>query len=473
MGTCPVITTANGMTTAKMAIPTGDVNSSVVLLQTTTPAEVYVGDTVDYEMTVTNLTDCPLDDVILTAQIPDNFDFKGSAPQAQINKSNEAQWDLSQLAGKQSKSVKVRGIPTKAGSFISCAKVTYRPLLCTSFVAVAPKLTLEKSMPSDVLICDPIPIKLVVANTGTGTIKDVKVVDTLPDGLATADGRTQITFDAGSLAAGQSKTMNLVAKAKRTGKFTNKAVASAGSLKAEDMATVTVTQPVLSITKTGTKQAFSGRGVSYDIVVTNKGSAPATNLVVEDTLPVGMTFGSATGGGTFAAGKVRWTVSALAPNAKVSYTVKGKVVGHGQVTNRATAVATCAEAVAASASTMVVGKAAILLEVVDEADPLSVGDIETYTITATNQGTAPDTNIKIVCELEDNEVFQSTAGATTATHKNGVITFKPLASLAPKAKAVWQVKVKGVKVGDVRFHVQMTTDELKRPVEETEATQVY
>lgn len=471
--TYSTVATANGVTTVQTPMPTGEVNSSVVLLETKTPAEVCVGEAVEYEMKVTNLTDRALDDVALTAQIPDNFSLQASAPQAQINTSRLAKWELGQLPGRQSKSVKVRGIPTKAGPFVSCARVTYSPVCCISFVAVEPKLALQKTMPSDVQVCDNIPIRLVVANTGTGTIQDVKVVDTLPEGLATTDGRTQVAFDAGSLAAGQSRVMSLTAKATRTGTFTNQAVAFAGNLRAEDTATVKVHQPVLGITTTATETQFSGREVVYETEVINKGDAPATNLVVEDILPAGATFVSASSGGVYAQGRVRWTVGSLPPNAKAAFSVKGTVVGHGRVTNRVAAAATCAEAVSAASSTDVVGKAAILLEVVDEADPLSVGDIETYTVTATNQGTAPDTNIRIVCTLEDNEVFQSASGASIGTHVDGVVTFAPVPSLAPKAKAVWQVKVKGVKEGDVRFAVQMTTDELKRPVKETEATQVY
>ncbi|MBT7303955.1 MAG: DUF11 domain-containing protein [Victivallales bacterium] len=476
-GTCPVITTADGKTTAAMAIPTGNVNSSIVLLTTTTPTEVYVGESVDYEMCVKNLTDCPLTDVILTAEIPENFKFLGSIPQAEINANNEAKWDLSRLAGGQSKCVKVRGIPTKAGDFITCAKVEYKPILCTSFVAVAPKLALKKTMPANVMKCDPIPITLVVSNAGTGTLRNVTLVDTLPAGLTTADGRTQVTFPIGSLAAGQSVTKTINAKATRTGTFTNKAVATAGKLTAEDAATVKVTQPVLGITKTATTKAFAGRGIVYDIKVTNKGDAPANNLIVTDVMPAGAAFVSASSGGMASAGKVVWKVASLAPKATVAFKVTAKAVGAGTLKNQATAVADCAAAVSDAASTLVAGKAAILLEVIDVADPLSVGDVETYTITATNQGTAPDTNIKIVCTLEANEVFQSAAGPAgsnvTGSHKAGVITFTPLRSLAPKARAAWQVKVKGVKVGDVRFAVEMTTDELKRPVNETEATQIY
>lgn len=472
-GTCPVITTAGNLTTAQMAIPTGDVNSSVVLLETITTSEVYVGEAVDYEMKVTNLTDCPLTDVVLTSVIPANFDLKGSAPQAQVSPNGEAQWKLGDLAGKETKSVKVRGIPTQAGPFVSCSKVDYRPVLCTSFVAVAPKLTLDKTMTDAVLLCDPIQIKLVVANPGTGVLRGVKVVDTLPEGL-TVDGQKQVTFDAGDLASGQSKTFDFVARASRTGSFTNSAVATAGSLKAEDTAAVVVTKPVLAITKVATKEQFAGRDIVYDIKVTNTGDAPAANLVVEDILPAGVTVVSTSAGGVVSAGKVQWTVPSLAPKAEAAFQIKVKAMSHGTLTNKATAAAVCADAVAASADTNVIGMPAVLLEVIDVHDPLSLGDEEVYTITVTNQGTAPDTNITLVCKIEKEFMtFVAAGGATAGTHADGVVKFQPLPSLAPRAQAVWQVKTKGIKAGDVRFHVEMTTDQLGRPVNETEATQVY
>ena len=53
------------------------------------------------------------------------------------------------------------------------------------------------------------------------------------------------------------------------------------------------------------------------------------------------------------------------------------------------------------------------------------------------------------------------------------MTFAPLRTLAPKAKATWRVVVKAVEQDDTRFKVSMNTDEFERPVEETEATNLY
>ena len=104
---------------------------------------------------------------------------------------------------------------------------------------------------------------------------------------------------------------------------------------------------------------------------------------------------------------------------------------------------------------------------------VEIGNDTTYVITATNQGSMADTNIKIVCTLEENEQYVSSSGASRGRVEGNKVVFQPLASLAPKAKAQWQVVVKAVKPGDVRFMVNMNSDQLTRPVEETESTNLY
>ena len=119
------------------------------------------------------------------------------------------------------------------------------------------------------------------------------------------------------------------------------------------------------------------------------------------------------------------------------------------------------------------GVPAILVQTADNPDPVRVGDQTTYTIEVTNQGTAPGTNIKLVCTLEDPMSFVTASGETKDTVDGKTITFEPLGSLAPKAKAVYKVTVKAAKSGDVRFKTIITSDQLGRPVESTEATTFF
>jgi hypothetical protein len=129
--------------------------------------------------------------------------------------------------------------------------------------------------------------------------------------------------------------------------------------------------------------------------------------------------------------------------------------------------------VTASVETSISGIPAVRLEVVDVEDPVEVGAGTTYVITTSNEGTAADTNIRIVCDLEDKLQYVSAVGATSGSRVGNTVTFVPLQSLPPKASATWRVVVTGVKAGEVRFKVTMTSDNLVRAVEEAEATRVY
>lgn len=471
---CPAVIQEGGNITVRMAIPTGDPKTSVVLLEKTAPAEVYVGKTMSYTIKATNLTDCPLDDVTVLDKLPAGFTMEGSAPQATLGTDGVASWNLGTIDAGASKEIVVKGAPKTAGEHKNCVQVTYKRNLCLTIKAVEPGLKLAKSLPRDVLLCDAIPVKLTVTNPGSGVTKNVRVTDALPEGLVTADNQKQVAFGPFDIAPGETKTFDFIAKAQKTGTFTNVAAAKADAdLESSAEATVTVRQPVLTIAKKGTAREYAGRNVTYDITVANTGDATATDVVLVDTLPTGTSFVSATGGGMAEGQKVVWKLGNLAPEATKTVSVTAKTATIGTITNTAVVGAKCAGEAKASVSTTIAGVPAVLLEVIDVVDPLEVGEEETYVITATNQGSIPAQQVAIRCEIEENQSYVSSDGPTSGSHANGIVTFQPLASLGVGEKATWKVVVKGVKPGDVRFHVSMNVQFLKRPVDETEATQIY
>ena len=53
------------------------------------------------------------------------------------------------------------------------------------------------------------------------------------------------------------------------------------------------------------------------------------------------------------------------------------------------------------------------------------------------------------------------------------MVFAPLPQLAPKAEAKFRFRVQGLRAGDQRVTLQVTTDEVRDPITEVESTQVY
>lgn len=447
----------------------------LVQLDKAMPREVELNRPFDYYIKITNLTNTRLTDIVIKEELSTSFSFNSATPSATRDE-NRLVWKIDSLGPKASRLFKISGEASYFDSLKHCTTVL-TPVIpaCASVAVVQPRLQLTKIAPDEVLLCDLIPVKYVVTNTGTGLIQNVKIVETLPEGLRTTDGRSVLSFDADTLAAGQSRQFTIELRATKPGEYVSKAVASSStSQSAESQATTTIVRlPVLTITKTGPDRQYIGRPVTYDIIVTNASDAPAKNTVVEDTVPGGVGSIKATSGAKLNGSKLVWEFGTVAPNTSQQVSVSYTPTKAGTLTSSVTATAYCADTVTASTSTLVTGIPAVLLEVVDVEDPVRLGNSATYVITVTNQGSATATNIRIACILEDNVKYISSAGTTASTIEGEMVKFLPLGNLAPKAKAAWRVVVEAVRPGDVRFKVIMNTDQLTRPVEEAESTLLY
>lgn len=463
-----------GVACAEIFFPTGQPANAAIHVRKCAPASVQVGMPFDYTMTVRNLTGETLRNVVLIDELPLNFQMGVPQPSPSSVEGNIVTWRLGDLGPHQSRDIRIPGCATTPGELINCVIVTFDMPVCLTVPVADPKLELHKHAPDSVLKCETIPVRLVVSNTGTGSAHNVQVVDKLPEGLVTVDGRREVAFNVGELHEGQSRELAMDLRAERTGVFTNRAYATAdGGLRAEASSTTKVCQPILTIDKTGPGKQVLGRNISYEITVKNTGDGPAAETVLEDLIPAGVELLEVSDGGVAQGGKVVWQLGTLEPGDARTVSMKVGGAAIGEVTNVVNARAYCAPPVDDTVVTLVQGIPAILLEVIDIEDPVEVGAETTYEIRVTNQGTMPDTNIGLTARLESQAEFVSGEGLTTVSHANRLITLAPVPELQPKATARWRIRVKAVATGDIRFHVQMNSDQLKRNVMETEATHFY
>ncbi len=446
---------------------------AVVKLEKNMPAEVAMNTKFDYTIKVMNPTGYMLDDVVVTENLAANFKLADTNPKSKLE-GGKLTFDIGTLESGQTKVITISGMATSTDCLKSCATVSYIVPTCASIKVVQPALKLVKTAPASVLLCEAIPVKFVVTNTGSGSAGEVKIEDILPADLKTVDGKSAIMFDAGTLAAGQSREFAATLKASKAGKYENKAVANSSTgLKAEASTTTEVSQPILAITKTAPENVIIGREITYGIAVTNKGDAVAANTTITDMIPSNVAFVKASDDGRLSAGNVVWNIGSLSPNASKTVTVTYKVTGAGQIANKATVTSGCAQEAAASAKSTAKGVPGVLLEMVDLEDPIVVGNNVTYVITITNQGFAPLTNLMVKGILEEGMKYVSSSGATTGTFAANTITFAPVATLAPKARLSWQVIVKAASAGDHQFKVTLKTNELSTELQKLETTNFY
>jgi uncharacterized repeat protein (TIGR01451 family) len=459
------------VTTASAAPAPGDVTATVVV-EKSAPAEVVLGDTMTYTVKVTNRSSAAVSNVVVVDTLPGGFKVASTNPSGATS-GGKITWNVASLGAGQSRSFEVRGQATSTASLESCVDVTWKTSTCVTTRVIQPKLALTKTCPADVLLCDTIPITYVVSNPGTGAATNVKISDTLANGL-TSGGKSAVSMDVGTLAPGQSRTFTVNATASKTGTFSSTASAMADrGLKANDGCSTIVRQPVLNITKTAPARSYIGRPVKYTITVRNTGDAPSRDTVVVDTLPGAAIFTNASDNGSHSNGRITWNLGTLAAGASRTLTASVTSKAAATFLNVVKVNGACATEVMAQATTSVEGIPALLLEVADLDDPIEIGSNVTYVIVVTNQGTAADDQIEISATLPSQEGFVSATGPTKHTVTGQTIKFAPSSPLAPKAALTYRIVVKANAAGDVRFAISMDSKALTSPVRETEATRLY
>lgn len=408
--------------------------------------------------------------VVVRDQIPANASYVRSEPAATVE-GNQLIWRIGDMDAGQTINAKIWLKPTKEGTIVNCATVSADPRVCGSTLIVNPAIELTKTEPKDVSICDPIPVTLVVRNSGSSQLTGVKVTDTLPAGL-TSDGKSSLVFDAGTLAPGANKEFKYNATAGRTGNFVNSASAtSEQGVSAKATATTAVHQPVLSLACKAPDQQYMGRPFDVCFTVSNTGDMAESGTQVTMPVPAGLTFKSATAGGRVVGNNVAWDVGSLTANAPKDLCVTFTSASAGTFSFKATAMGACAAQVTTTCQTKVIGVSGLLLEEVDNPDPIAVGETTTYTVKVTNQGSAEDTNVKMTVEFpaEIDPVSASNGGVVSGKK----VTFPAYPRLAPKEAFEYSIVAKGVKVGDARVTFIRTSDDIPAPTTAEESTRVY
>ncbi len=205
--------------------------------------------------------------------------------------------------------------------------------------------------------------------------------------------------------------------------------------------------------------------------VTNNGDDVEAHTLVSLPIPADAKVESSDG--QVAADHIEWMVNNLAPGASQKLCATFQADQPGLLAFTAAAVGERAARVENRCETQVHGIPAVLLEVIDLADPVLVGKDVVYTIRVLNQGSLALDNIRIVATLEDGQTFVSGGGVTAMKVEAATITAEPLARLNPQEEVSWQVVVKAAKAADMRFAVELRADQFARPIAETEATMQY
>ncbi len=461
---------------ARQYFPTGRADSSAIAVEKIAPAEVSVGQAFDYTLKVTNMASSAVENVVVADTMDSGFKMTGSNPKGTVDGKHYT-FGLGTMSPGEVKNITISGTAAGSGILTNCATVSYTLPLCVATRIVQPALAISKSItPESILGCDPITMNLEVKNSGTGPATNIKIVDNLPAGLMTMDGKSVFETTIAKLGAGESSKLPPIAlKAAKTGKYDNKASASAdGNLKAESQTVTTVVrQPVLAIScKTSADTIVLGRDATFTFEVKNTGDAACADAVVSANVPAGATFVSADNMGAAAGNAVSWKLGAVGPGQTRTVSMTIKPTSLASVT--ANVACRCAAPASTTCQINVKGIPAMLLNGFDDPDPVAIGGTTTYTLTITNQSkTEKLTNAQLTCTLDDAKLMQFVSADNGGTANGLVVSFPAIPVLNANESRTYKIVVKAVGEGQVQVKAEAKSNEITRTLIKTETTNFY
>ena len=263
----------------------------------------------------------------------------------------------------------------------------------TSSVDIAvPEIIPDKTANvTDANFGDNVTYTVTVTNDGDVDASQVVIVDQLGNGLkyvSSSDGgvwdeKTNTVTWIVDLAAGKTKTLNVVATVVGYGNVTNSLAVGNKTSK------INVNVPEITPNKTvDNKNPNFGDNVTYTIVVSNDGAADAKNVVVKDILAPGFKFIEANYGGVYdeLTRTVTWIVDVNAKD-HVDLTIKVTVEDYGVLTNNVT--------VGNKTSSVNITVPEIIPNKTADIENPNFGDEVTYTVNITNVGKSNAVNVAV------------------------------------------------------------------------------
>ena len=280
---------------------------------------------------------------------------------------------------------------------------------------------------------------LSVTNNGPSTALAVEVTDALPIGLtfvsASSASYVGNVWTVGDLACGAGASLDIVAQVTDAAPITNTATVASLTRDPDlanngDSVTTDVSEADLTLSKSvDDATPNEGQNVAYTLRLTNNGPNAASAVEVQDLLPAGLSFVSASAdAGTFASGV--WTLASVPSGASRDLLIVARVDAQGLITNSAEVTAsatfdptsTPGDGIGDDAAGVDIDalppSADLALTMGASLNTLSLGGSLTYTLTLVNNGPSATDGVSVI-DLLPAGVTLASANASQGSYDAG------------------------------------------------------
>ncbi|MDX1582793.1 MAG: IPTL-CTERM sorting domain-containing protein [Thermoanaerobaculia bacterium] len=498
------VTANNTATESTQVIAATPPRADVAVTKSDSPDPVDVGATLSYTLTVSNTGPDPATGVTVTDSLPSSVNFQSATPSqgACSHSAGTVTCDLGTINSGANATIQIDVTPTSPGDITNTANVsanesdpnTANNSASETTTVSAPQADLsitKTDSPDPVTSGSTLTYTLQVTNNGPDSAAGVVVTDTLPSsvtfqsvtpsqGTCSQSGRT-VTCDLGTLANGANATITIEVTPTESGTITNSA--SVGSdtedpnganNNASESTTVDAPAPEqidLSITKTDNPDPVRvGDSLAYTIEVSNAGPDTASGVTVTDSLPSTVTFDSATpsqGSCSVSGQTVTCDIGSLGSGGTATVTIRVTPGSQGTITNNVNVSGNeddtdLSNNSASESTTVEVAQVDLVLDKIDNPDPVAENETLTYTINVNNSGPGTATNVRLTDTLPSTVTYDSSSTTQGSCSQSGRTVTCDLGTLASGGSATVTITVTTDPVGSdqtITNSASVTSDE--------------
>ena len=445
-------------------------------IQKRAPNEVQVGIPATFTVLVRNVGNATAYDVQVVDSVPKGARLVRTSPQAQPIGPSGLNWKLGEMAAGSEQTITIELVPESEGEIGSVASVNFAAQASVRTMSTQPKLVVKQQSEAMILGGENVRIMIDVTNAGTGTARNVRLEEDVPQNMRHASGSTMLEREIGDLAPGESFKLDIELTAVAAGKVSNvlRAVAQNAATN-ESSAQIEVVSPKLQIGLDGPKLRYIERQATYTASITNSGTAIATNIDLIVYLPNGLQFNSAENRGEYISNQhaVMWQLAELAAGQTATTKVTLLPVEEGDFVLRTQATADSIKAEAIEKPVHVEGQSELAFSIEDDNDPIETDGKTTYIVKILNTGTRVDNDVQLAIELPDGAIVEQVDAPVNYQASQRAIQFSPIALMKSKDQQTIRFVVRHSLEGTHVVRAQLKSKLRPGAVIKEESTQVY
>jgi uncharacterized repeat protein (TIGR01451 family) len=445
-------------------------------IQKRAPNEVQVGKPATFTILVRNVGTATAYDVNVVDSVPKGAKLVRTSPMAQSNGENGLVWKLGEMPVGKEQVLTLELIPETEGEIGSVASVSFAAQASVRTMSTQPKLVVKQLLEPVVLGGDSLRIMIEIANVGTGTARDVRLQEDVPENMRHATGSKALELTLGDLAPGESEKRDIELTAVSAGKVRNvlRAV-SENAATSESASEIEVVLPKLDIAIEGAGLRYLERQVTYALQISNSGTAIARDVEILLYLPSGLQFNSTINQGAYLPSQhaVRWELAELAAGAKAVTEVTLLPVEEGNFVLRLQSQADGVRAETAQKPVRVEGQSELTFTIEDDNDPIETDGKTTYLVKISNIGTRVDKNVELAIDLPEGAIVEQVDAPVDYKVSQRNVVFAPISQIQAKDRHTIRLSVRHTREGTHVVRAQLKSQLRPVVVAKEESTQVY